>query len=144
MNAWWLGPAFAFLAPCMPAAAQSAPVQWTAVSRIERGGCNAGAVAEAREQPAGLVLRFPTRKMKVVSLTVALAPDGSGSAEFKSKVGSRYANLGHIVSRGKKSEVDVSTGDLGKIVVHVAPGAGKRKFFTREKHGDCSWIWEPG
>ena len=101
-----------------PLFAQTDATEWTSVAWTTSGTCADGAVATVSERDTKMhvTLALPNGR-QYAEFDVALAPDGTGKAQFQ--------------------------GSIGPTTMEVAAGSGKRSLKTTEVQGICRWLWVP-
>ena len=110
------GFAVIFFAIAWSAVAQ-APQTWTANAKTAYGTCGEGVTVDVSEVPGRMHLKFLIFGKPYSEFDLALAPDGSGRAEFGAMT--------------------------GLYIVEMAPGSGKRAMKTTQVNGNCQWDWTP-
>jgi hypothetical protein len=99
------------------AAAQSTPAEWSSNEKVINGNCGDGAIAHVVERAGSMNIKIFIDGKRAADFNVALAPDGSGKAEFE--------------------------GATGRNVMEVSAGVGKRPMKNARMDGACQWSWSP-
>lgn len=98
--------------------AQQPTATWSSVAKIANGNCGDGAVAQVTERAGtmNVKLTYPNGS-QYADISVTLAADGSGRAEFQ--------------------------GYQGLTLLEISAGSGKRTMTSKSTVGICQWTWAP-
>lgn len=90
---------------------------WSSVAKITNGNCGDGAIAQVVERPGSMNIKLFVGGKQTSEVNVPLAADGSGKADYK--------------------------GVMGRLVMEVPVGTGKRSLKSSQLDGVCQWLWAP-
>ncbi|MFO1162520.1 MAG: hypothetical protein U1E60_27040 [Reyranellaceae bacterium] len=105
-------------APSLPAGAQPAAIEWTAVSKLVSGNCSDGTRAQMVERDGKIVMKTSVLGRVVDTFTIPIEANGSGRAAYQAA-------------------------PHGRQLFEVAAGKGKRPLRQSQMDGPCQWSYVP-